>query len=79
MKLKLIGADSKNGIKILKSIKKVERELDYKIDVDKISCLDKSKYNVRVVPTLTLDNKILCEGSVISDRELKNFIKLLAN
>lgn len=77
MNLKLIGIDSRNGIKILKNIKKVEKELDYNLNIDMIPTKDKNKYNIKVVPTLLLNGIVISEGSVIGDRELRNFIKPL--
>lgn len=78
MKLKLIGADSKNGMKIIKNINKVEKQLDTKLELSKISTSDKDKYNVRVIPTLIINDKIVSEGNVISDRQLKTIIKILS-
>ena len=37
MKIKLIGADTKNGIKIIKNMKKLERDLNITFNVELIS------------------------------------------
>lgn len=75
MKFKIIGADCSNGMKILKNIYKVEREVELPISIEKISSKDKEKYGIKVIPTLMLDDKIVSSGNVMSDRELKNLIK----
>ncbi len=75
MDFKLIGADCSNGMKIIKNLYKVEREVEVPINIERISAKDKEKYGIKVIPTLIFGDKILSEGNVITDRELKNFIK----
>lgn len=78
MNLKVIGADCSNGMKIIKNLNKVERELNIPLNIEKISSSEKEKYNVRVIPTLIIKNKIVSEGNVIHERNLKNIIKMNA-
>ena len=75
LNFKIIGADCSNGMKILKNIYKVEREVELPISIEKISSKDKERYGIKVIPTLMLEDKIVSSGNVISDRELKNLIK----
>ncbi|MCI5703396.1 MAG: thioredoxin family protein [Erysipelotrichaceae bacterium] len=75
MEFKLIGADCSNGMKIIKNLYKVEREVEVPINIEKISANEKEKYGIKVIPTLIFDDQVLASGNVISDRELKNFIK----
>lgn len=75
MNIKLIGSDCSNGIKILKNLKKVERELNCSLDIDRISSLNNKKHVI--VPTLLVNDEIVSQGRVISDRELKNILKPL--
>ena len=75
MEFKLIGADCSNGMKIIKNLYKVEREVEVPINIEKISAKEKEKYGIKVIPTLNFDDQVLASGNVISDRELKNFIK----
>ena len=75
MEFKLIGADCSNGMKIIKNLYKVEREVEGPINIEKISAKEKEKYGIKVIPTLIFDDQVLASGNVISDRELKNFIK----
>lgn len=78
MNLKLIGADCSNGLKIIKNLNKIERELDFSIKIDKITSENKSRYNVKVVPTLMVENEVVSVGNVPSERELKNILKRYA-
>ena len=75
MEFKLIGADCSNGMKIIKNLYKVEREVEVPINIEKISAKEKEKYGIKVIATLIFDDQVLASGNVISDRELKNFIK----
>ena len=75
MEFKLIGADCSNGMKIIKNLYKVEREVEVPINIEKIRANEKEKYGIKVIPTLIFDDQVLASGNVISDRELKNFIK----
>jgi hypothetical protein len=77
MVLKLIGADCSNGLKILKNLNKVERELTFPLDIKKISTKDKNKYDIKITPTLIIEDKIVSSGNVLSEKELKNIIKQL--
>ena len=75
MNIKLIGADSSNGIKILKNISKAQREVDIDLNVEKIFSSEKDKYGIKVTPALMINNEIVSEGNVISDREITKIIK----
>lgn len=76
MNLKLIGSDCSNGIKILKNIKKVERELNCSLKINEVSSKNNKNKHL-MVPTLMLNNEIISQGRVITLRELKNLIKPL--
>ena len=75
MKVKIVGANCSNGMKILKNLNKVERELDMNFDIEKIDANDKKKYNVTVIPALIIEDKIVSSGNVLTDREIENYIK----
>ena len=67
-----------NGMKILKNLSKVERELDMKFNIEKIDSTYKKKYNINVIPALMIEDKVISTGNVLTDREIKNYIKELA-
>ena len=77
IKMKLIGADTSNGIKIIKKINKLQKQLEYPLLIDKIDSTYKEKYNVKVIPTLIIDNVVVSSGNVPSDRELRNIIRAM--
>lgn len=75
--IKVIGANCSNGIKILKNLSKVERELDMKFNIEKIDSTYKKKYNINVIPALMIEDKVISTGNVLTDREIKNYVKEL--
>ena len=75
--IKVIGANCSNGMKILKNLSKVERELDTEFNIEKIDSTYKKKYNINVIPALMIEDKVVSAGNVLTDREIKNYIKEL--
>ena len=75
--IKVIGADCSNGMKILKNLSKVERELDMEFNIEKIDSTYKKKYNINVIPALIIEDKVVSTGNVLQTREIKNYVKEL--
>lgn len=75
MRLKIIGSDCSNGMKIIENLRKVEKELDMKIDVEQVPISKKDKYNIKVIPTIIVNDKKVTEGFVPSERELIKILK----
>lgn len=75
MEIKLIGVDSKNGIRLLKNIEKVEKELKCKFNILKIASKNRDKYGIRELPALIIENNVISKGCVLTEREFKNIIK----
>ena len=65
-------------MKILKNLSKVERELDMEFNIEKIDSTYKKKYNINVITALMIEDKVVSTGNVLTDREIKNYIKELA-
>lgn len=75
MEIKVIGVDSKNGIKLMKNIERVEKEMKLKFNVSKVSSQNRDKYGIREVPALMIDDDIISKGCILTEREIKNIIK----
>lgn len=75
MQIKIIGFDTKNGLRLLKNLEKVEKELKCKFNISKISSKNRDKYGIRITPTLIIENDVVASGNILSDREIKNIIK----
>jgi len=74
--IKLVGANSKNGLKMKKVI---ERTMDNNSDIDiHLVLLDdeksKNKYNVKNFPGLVINDILVSQGKVLTERELKKVL-----
>lgn len=75
MSIKLIGVDNKNGIRLLKSLEKIEKELKVKFDICKVASSNRDKYGIRQVPALIINDEVVLKGNILPDNELKNLIR----
>lgn len=75
MEIKLIGVDSKNGMRLLKNIEKTEKEMKCKFNILKIASKNRDKYGIREVPALIIENELVSKGCILTEREIKNIIK----
>ena len=78
MEIKIIGKNSSNRMKLLKNIEKV---LETKENVYNLQILEEDKYkqiyHVANTPALLIDGKVISQGKILTEREIKRFI--LAN
>ncbi len=75
--IKVVGTDCSNGMKLLKNLSKVEREMNLKLNIEKIERNLKDRYKIDVIPALIIDGNIVSKGAVLTDREIKRYIKEL--
>jgi len=76
MNIKIIGYNCSNGIKLKKNISKIngcEIELEL-LEGDEYL----SKYDIKNVPGLIINDKKVSEGKVLNDREILRMIKVLS-
>lgn len=73
MKIKVIGTNSSNRIKLIKNIKKAT---DNNIDIKLVE--KDNRYNITNTPALVINDKIISQGKVLNEREIKKFIEVLA-
>ena len=75
--IKVVGTDCSNGMKLLKNLSKVEREMNLKLNIEKIKKNLKDRYKIDVIPAIISDGNIVSKGAVLTDREIKRYIKEL--
>ena len=73
MEIKVIGTNSSNRIKLIKNIKKA---IDNNIDIKLVE--KDNRYNITNTPALVINDKIISQGKVLNEREIKKFIEVLA-
>ena len=76
MNIKIVGYNCSNGIKLKKNISKInECEIDLELlEGDEYL----NKYNIKNVPGLIINEKMVSEGKVLNDREILRMIKVLS-
>ena len=76
MNIKIVGYNCSNGIKLKKNISKInEIEIDLEL-LEGAEYLD--KYDIKNIPGLIINDKKVCEGKVLNDREILRMIKVLS-
>ena len=67
--IKVVGTDCSNGMKLLKNLSKVEREMNLKLNIEKIKKNLKDRYKIDVIPALIIDGNIInVVGGMRSER-----------
>lgn len=69
IEIKIIGSDNRNGIKLIKNIKKIN--CDFNIDIKELNDKETlNKYNIKNTPAIVIDNKVVSQGKVLSVRDI---------
>ena len=75
IEVKMIGSNCSNGRRLKKIIERVCLQNQVKIDLRELNNKsDQKRYNVSMIPALIIDNKIISQGKILSDREIKKLI-----
>ena len=75
MNIKIIGFDTKNGVKLLKNLEKAVKELKCPSNISKIASKNRDRYGIKITPTLIIEDDVIASGNILTDREIKNLIK----
>ena len=79
MKINIIGENSSNRMKLLKNLNKVTKNEDINIEINVIDDKETlSKYKDENKPILMINEKIISNGKILTDREIRNYIKIFA-
>jgi hypothetical protein len=75
MEIKIIGSNCKNGMQLYKMATRAADNV--REDVKVIKEDDKSsvkKYGINNIPGLVVNEKLICQGKVLTDREISKFL-----
>ena len=79
MNVKIIGSESNNRIKLLKNLNKaidsLKMHVTPTIEEDERS---KKNYNITNTPALIINNKVISQGKVLTEKEIVKFLKVLS-
>ena len=66
-------------MKLLKNLNKVTKNEDINIEINVIDDKETlSKYKDKNKPILMINEKIISNGKILTDREIRNYIKIFA-
>ena len=71
MVVKIIGSNCKNGMQLYKMATRAVENSRKEVEIEKLD--DKSsinKYGVKNIPGLVIDEELVCQGKVLTDREI---------
>lgn len=77
MKIEIIGSNCKNGMQLYKNIQKATKNYE-DIEVikdDEVNSL--KKHNIKNKPGLLINDKLICEGKVLTEREISKLVSLI--
>ena len=64
-----------NGRRLKKIIERVCLQNHFEVTLNELNNKsDQKKYNVNMIPALVLDDKIISQGKILSDEEIKKLI-----
>lgn len=71
----MIGANCSNGRRLKKIIERVSLQNKLPVIITELNNKsDQKKYNVNMIPALIVDDKIVSQGKILSDKEIKKLI-----
>lgn len=77
MNIILIGKESKSRFKMMKNLNKAIKESNIKPIISEDEDLLK-KFNISNTPALVINEKVVSEGKILNDKEIKKFIHILS-
>lgn len=76
----MIGSNCSNGRRLKKIIERVSLQTKTPVIINELNTkTDQKKYNISMIPALVIDNKIISQGKILSDREIKKLIVSTVN
>ena len=79
MNVKIIDSESSNRIKLLKNLNKaidsLKMHVTPTIEKDERSI---KNYNITNTPALIINNKVISQGKVLTEKEIVKFLKVLS-
>ena len=75
IEIKIIGSNCSNGMRLKKIINRVSKENKVDVVINELNnTSSKKKYNINMIPAVVIDDKIISQGKVLSDKEIKRLI-----
>ena len=76
----MIGSNCSNGRRLKKIIERVSSQTKTPVIINELNNKSsQKKYNVNMIPALIIDGKIISQGKILSDREIKKLLVRTVN
>ena len=75
MNIKIVGTNSSNKIKLIKNIKKSINNLKMDQEPNILNVIIDKNYTVKNPPLLIINDNVISEGKVLTEREISKYIK----
>lgn len=79
MEIKVLGKNSSNRMELLKNIEKGTSNEKGNIEVTLLE--DEkylSKYGISNTPALVINDKVISQGKILTEKEIKHYLKILS-
>jgi len=74
MEIKIVGSNCKNGMQLYKMASRAAENSREEVSIQKLD--DKNsinKYGIKNIPGLVINDELVSEGKVLTDREISKF------
>lgn len=79
MEIKVLGKNSSNRMKLLKNIEKGTSNEKGNIEVTLLEDENYlSKYGISNTPALVINDKVISQGKILTEKEIKHYLKILS-
>lgn len=75
IEIKIIGSNCSTGKRLKNIIERVSKTTHKDVRITELNHTnDKKDYNVSMIPALVIQDKVISQGKVLSDKEIKKLI-----
>lgn len=77
IKIEIVGSNCKNGMQLYKMASRAIDKYNPEATIEKNDTPNTlKKYNIKNIPGLVIDGNLICQGKVLSEREIGKLIEI---
>ena len=75
IEIKIVGSNCSTGKRLKNMIIQVSKKMNKDVKIEELNhTTDKKNYNDSMIPALVINDKIISQGKILSDKEIKRLI-----
>ena len=75
IEIKIVGSNCSTGKRLKNMIIQVSKKMNKDVKIEELNHnTDKKNYNVSMIPALVINDRIISQGKILSDKEIKRLI-----